>query len=129
VRRIVLILLVLVLTPSMAAATMYRCAYDGSIRAACCCPSESGPHKQAPPPRDPALRAACCCTIIQAAGRPADLAVRASAPSAPAQVAVVAPPIVMLSRWTAVTAIALDRPRAQGDPPDTLFARRCSLLL
>jgi hypothetical protein len=24
---------------------------------------------------------------------------------------------------------SIGRPRAQGDPPDTLFARRCSLLL
>jgi hypothetical protein len=25
--------------------------------------------------------------------------------------------------------LAIDRPRALGDPPDTLFARRCLLLL
>jgi hypothetical protein len=29
----------------------------------------------------------------------------------------------------AFMALAVDRPRALGDPLDTLFARRCSLLL
>ena len=34
VRRIVLILLLLVVTPSMATASWYRCAYDGVTRSA-----------------------------------------------------------------------------------------------
>jgi hypothetical protein len=35
----------------------------------------------------------------------------------------------MFAPQASIPCVGLDRPRAQGDPPDTLFARRCSLLL
>jgi hypothetical protein len=128
VRRIVVILLTLVLAPSIATASWYRCAYDGKIRSACCCPTKPDPHEKKTPPPDASVRAACCCTVTHITSRaPAaqanPLPSVDAVPTALAAAAVVAP-----SRAPAV-AVTLDRPRAQGDPPDTLFARRCSLLL
>ena|ERR1041385_8455394 len=128
VRRIALILLILVVAPSMATASWYRCAYDGVVRSACCCPTKADPHKKKAPAPDPSMRAACCCTVTYITSRAPDgernaAAALDMAPTALSVASVVAAPRV------ACAAVAIDRPRAQGDPPDTLFARRCSLLL
>jgi hypothetical protein len=127
VRRVALILLAVVLMPSMAMAAWYRCAFDGTTRSVCCCPMKPGQRYKAPIP-EVALREACCCTITQVASRPPTAQSHAPAPvalpptTASIAAAVVPPPAPF-------RLAALDRPRAQGDPPDTLFARHCSLLL
>jgi hypothetical protein len=126
VRRVVLILLALVLVPSTAMASWYQCAYDGVTRSACCCPTNT--HQQKTPAQDTSVRAACCCTITRftstaptvRANQPMSVDV---APVALVVVFTLAPP------RTVGGMVSIDRPRAQGDPPDTLFARRCSLLL
>ena len=65
VRRLVPILLVLVLVPSVVTASWYRCAYDGVTRAACCCQAKAQTSKPRPPDPVESVRAACCCTITQ----------------------------------------------------------------
>jgi hypothetical protein len=127
VRRIVLILL-LVLMPSTATASWYRCAYDGVTRSACCCPTSKHKARQKAPVPSTSVRAACCCTVTE---------VTSAAPETRASEAMVidsAPPVLAVEQ--AVTPsrgpdriASIDRPRAQWDPPDTLFARHCSLLL
>lgn len=129
VRRVVLVLLALALAPSTATASWYRCAYDGVTRSACCCPGRAHGAKAKHPASQPSLRAACCCTVTQVTraappGRTGDVTPAPSIDGAAVTVAVwlpLAPP-----GRGAVAAAA--RPRAQ-DPPDTLFHRRCSLLL
>jgi hypothetical protein len=127
VRRVALILLAVVLMPSMATAAWYRCAFDGRTRSVCCCPMTPGQRQKAPI-HEVALREACCCTITQVASRTPTAQNHAPAP--------LAPPPATAAIATAVAPppappplAALDRPRAQGDPPASLLARRCSLLL
>jgi hypothetical protein len=129
VRRVVLVLLALALAPSTATASWYRCAYDGVVRAACCCAGRADGANAKRPAAQASLRAACCCTVTQVTraappGRTGDVT---SAPSIDGAAVTVASwlPLAPPGRG-AVAAIA--RPRAQ-DPPDTLFHRRCSLLL
>jgi hypothetical protein len=126
VRRVVVILLALVLVPSVAAASWYRCEVDRATRAACCCPTEQDRQPQKTPAQDASIRAASCCTFTQ--DTTAVPTIRASQPASidvhpPALAVVFTPP-----RASGKVAL-LDRPRAQGDPPDSLYARRCSLLL
>jgi hypothetical protein len=129
VRRVVLILLALALAPSSATASWYRCAYDGVVRSACCCTGRADGAKAKRPAAQPSLRAACCCTVSQVTraappGRTGDVA---SAPSIDGAAVTIAAwlPLAPPGRGTVAAAA---RPRAQ-DPPDTLFRRRCSLLL
>jgi len=132
VRRIVvLVLTLIVLGPTAAsAATWYRCAHDGVLRAACCCPSQTG-HHTTPVAPDPAPRArqACCCNVINFVARPS------SVRSAPPIAAQVAPAIAMIEAPATPPlevprrAVALEPPRAPRGPPDLLFVRHCSLLL
>lgn len=128
-RRVVPILLVLVLVPSSVAASWYTCRYDNVTRSACCCPARDDQAKPRPPAQEARLREACCCTVTQAAGAPAmERTSSSSAPLAldlPAVTLAVARPVPVSS---ARAGVALARPRAL-DPPDTLFSRRCSLLL
>lgn len=126
VRRIVLVLLALVLVPSMATASWYRCTLDGTTRSVCCCPARQAPAKKAPAP-EASLRAACCCTVTH-------ITSRASAAEVHPPVSVAPPPAVLLPvavvpPQPSLRGVPVDRPCAQGDPPDTLLARRCSLLL
>jgi hypothetical protein len=128
VRRIVVIVLSLVvLGPTVArAATWFRCAHDGELRARCCCPPAAKHHAARRP--DAQVGAACCCTITQVAARASS--VRGAPPLASAvvpAVAVVATPASLPSETRQVAAIG--RPRAPRGPPDPLFARHCSLLL
>jgi len=125
-RRVVLILLVLALAPApaSASASWYRCAFDGVMRAACCCPAA-----HAAKPRTPALRAACCCTVTQITrgvppGRAADAV---GAAFAPAIAAAPAPWLLHAAPRLPATP-PLARPRGL-DPPDTLLSRCCALLL
>jgi hypothetical protein len=132
VRRIaVLVLTLIVLGPTGAAAsTWYRCAHDDALRATCCCPSQTG-HHAAPEPPEPAPRArqACCCEVLTFVARSAS--VRGAPPialaAAPALAVIETParrlPVVV--RRTAV----LEPPRAPRGPPAPLFVRHCSLLL
>lgn len=126
-RRAVLILLAVVLAWPIATASWYRCASDGAIRAECCCPAGAR-HRDRAPAQEASLRAAHCCTITQTASTVP--AVRADRP---AQIDIDPPiPVVAFAATVppAPAAVASGvRPRAQGDPPDSLFARRCSLLL
>ena len=128
VRRVVLILFVLVLTPSIATASWYRCAFDGATRSSCCCPAKAHPHENKAPDPQPSMRAACCCTITQ---------VTTTAPAAqsiPSVTHAIQPPSLvvafeLVAPRAPVEIPSIDRPRAQGDPPDTLLARHCSMLL
>jgi hypothetical protein len=126
VRRVVVFLLALALAPSVATAARYQCAYDGATRSQCCCTTPT--HHDDTPEQAPTARAACCCKVIQSAP------VVRSAWSDPtpfelhafiARIAVTILPVYAPS----VTSTVVDRPRAQGDPPSSLFARHCSLLL
>jgi hypothetical protein len=128
VHRILAILLTLALAPSMATASWYRCAYDGVIRSACCCPARPAQGKKQAPAPVPSVRAACCCTVTQVTSRAPDAESKAAAAIRP-DPAVCAVTSAMAAPRIARVAVAIDRPRALGDPPDTLFARRCSLLL
>jgi hypothetical protein len=103
--------------------------YDNVTRSACCCPTHDDQPKQSPAVPEPVLRAACCCTVTQvASAAPID---RASQPATPASIDVTP---VTLAVAVAVPApsscavVPVARPRAH-DPPETLLARRCSLLL
>jgi len=129
VRRVVLVLLALALAPSTATASWYRCAYDGVIRSACCCAGRAHGAKANRSASQPSLRAACCCTVTHvtaaaATGRTGDVTSALSIDGA----------AVMAASWVALAlpgrgaVAAVARPRAL-DPPDTLFHRRCSLLL
>jgi hypothetical protein len=126
VRRVVLtVLLALVLAPSIATAARYLCAYDGLTRSQCCCPAAG---RAGAPGPGPVARAACCCTVIESApavrsawSDPTPFELRAIVIAAAVPVADVAAPVIA----SAVCA----RPRAQSDPPDSLFARYCSRLL
>jgi hypothetical protein len=126
VRRVVIFLLALVLAPSIATAARYRCTYDQVVRSECCCPAVAR-HGEAPEPIA-AVRAACCCTILE--GAPA---VRATwADPTPLELhAFVVPAVVTIAKVAAPTIASpvVDRPRVQRAPPDSLFARFCSLLL
>ena len=126
-RRVVVILLTLVLVPSLATASWYRCAFDGKTRAVCCCPTKPDPQNKAPA-QDASVRAACCCTVTHVTVRAVDAEVKAPASTHVAPTALSVPTMVALPRVN-LAAVVLDRPRAHGDPPDTLFSRRCSLLL
>jgi hypothetical protein len=125
VHRVIAILLAVVLVPSLAMATGYRCSGDGAVRASCCCPAESSHDRT--PPTDTFVDSACCCEVIQAA--PVSQRVIAHAtPKTPSQLAAVAtapqpvaPPLRTAQREA--------RPRWRGGPPDPLFVRHCSLLL
>jgi hypothetical protein len=127
VRRAALVLLVLVLVPSTAMASWYRCAYDGVARSACCCPTTKDRTTHRAPEPEASLRAACCCTITQV-GAAAPERTRSSIsidlatpPLAPAVVAAAGAP-----RPRAIASFARSRVH---DPTDTLLARHCSLLL
>jgi hypothetical protein len=128
VRRVVVILLALVLVPSVTAAPWYRCEVDRATRAACCCPTEQDRQPQNTPAQDASIRAASCCTVTQ--DTTAVPTIRASQPTSidvhPPALAVVF--TVVPPRAPGKVGL-LDRPRAQGDPPASLYARRCSLLL
>jgi len=128
VRRVVPILLALVLAPSIATASWYRCAYDGITRAACCCPSNTHQSKQKTPDPVTTVRATCCCTITQVARTAPPAQAKQPLPLDHHPVALAVALTVAPTRGTNEV-VCLARPRAQGDPPDTLFARRCSLLL
>ena len=125
VRRVVLILLALVLTPSIATASWYRCAIDGTTRSSCL-PAPTKRERKTPA-NGPSARAACCCTVTHVTSTPPPAqAIHALDVQQPPAIAAV----VQVARPHARVEIAsVDRPRAQGDPPDTLFARRCSMLL
>lgn len=132
VRRIVvLVLTLIVLGPTGAAAsTWYRCAHDGVLRATCCCPAQTA-HHAAPETPEPAPRArqACCCKVMTFVARSAS--VRGAPPlaieAAPA-LAVIEPPATRSLEALRRTA-TLEPPRAPRGPPDPLFVRHCSLLL
>lgn len=126
--RILAILLTLALAPSTATASWYRCAYDGVIRSACCCPARPAQNKKQAPAPVPSVRSACCCTVTQVAARAPDAESKAWAAVRPDPTVCVVASAMAVPR-IARAAVAIDRPRALGDPPDTLFARRCSLLL
>ncbi|MEO7736149.1 MAG: hypothetical protein ABIY55_34645 [Kofleriaceae bacterium] len=129
-RRVFVFLLALVLMPSLAKASTYRCNLDDIIRSECCCPAA----KPAGAPRNshdssaPSVRAACCCTVTHSMSVQSD---RSSTPTSfefhPQLVAT----LVALAPVRATTRArpVVDRPRAQGDPPASLFARRCQLLI
>ncbi|MEP6862275.1 MAG: hypothetical protein ABJE66_16745 [Deltaproteobacteria bacterium] len=126
-RRVVLILLALVLfAPSVArASAWYRCAHDGQTRTSCCCPPTAKHHKT--PTSNTAIRAACCCSITQlAAAESSERAVSSLAlDMAPAMVTVVA----VAPIETPVRVAILDYSSPPRGPPESLFARSCSLLL
>jgi hypothetical protein len=126
-RRIVLMLL-LVVMPSTATASWYHCAYDGVTRSACCCPTNTHQAKQKAPVDGTSVRATCCCTITE-------ITTAASATCTSEPMAIDGAPQVLAVEHAVVPSrdpdrvVFIDRPRALGDPPITLFARRCSLLL
>jgi len=129
VRRVFTVLLALILVPSIAMASWYRCEYDGTLRETCCCPTSTHASKDRTAPIDTSLAAACCCTVIQIAS--AEPTVR---DHPPASIDQVAPPVLPVAHAIepaprVARAPVVDRPRALGDPPETLFSRRCSLLL
>lgn len=64
VRRIVLTILTLaVLLPTAAfAGARYLCAFDGEVRASCCCPSKAQKEKRDVEPVSE-IRGNCCCTV------------------------------------------------------------------
>jgi hypothetical protein len=132
VRRVFTVLLALVLVPSIAMASWYRCELDGETRETCCCPrspQEQQDQKDGSAPENASLSEAGCCTVIQVAS--ADPTVR---DQPPASIEGVPPPVLAVARAIeppprVAAVVAVDRPRALGDPPDTLLSRRCSLLL
>lgn len=129
VRRVVVLVLALItLGPAVAkASTWYRCAHDGVVRAACCCPPRTAHH--ATPDPGTRVRAACCCTITIIATR--ESAVR-GAPPAAIQVTPAIPAIATIATPppdATIRVAARELPRTQRGPPDPLFVRHCSLLL
>jgi hypothetical protein len=129
VRRVAVIMLALVVLGPMVAraSTWYRCARDGELRAACCCPSAAG-HRASPAPAAE-LRAACCCTITQIAARASSI--RGAPPATFALVPAVAVAAVPPPppREPPLQVAAIGPPQAPRGPPAPLFARHCSLLL
>jgi len=129
VHRIVVIVLALVVLGPAAveASAWYRCAHDGVLRTACCCPSQARHH--ATPDPDTRARAACCCRITTIATR--EPTVRGAPPIAiqvtPAIAAITTPATPPIG--APIRSVRLEPPRAQRGPPDPLFARHCSLLL
>jgi hypothetical protein len=127
-RRVVLILFALVVfVPSMArGSAWYRCAQDGETRSACCCPA-AAKHHEAPAPYTE-VRAACCCSITQITSP--ESSERAAPPitidMAPAMVPVM---IAMAPIETYKRIASVEYPQLQRGPPESLFARFCSLLL
>jgi len=127
-RRVVLVLLALVLfVPSVArASAWYHCAHDGETRSSCCCPPEAKHHKA--PASNTAIRAACCCSVTQ-------LAAYGSSERAVSPLAIeMAPAMVHVAIAVApieapVRMAMLDYARPQRGPPESLFARFCSLLI
>src|SRR5512140_12050 len=129
VRRVVVLVLALVtLGPAVAkASAWYRCAHDGVVRAACCCPPRTGHHVTPDP--GTRVRAACCCTISTIAAR--ESAVR-GAPPAALQVMPAIPAIATIATPppdAPIRIAARELPRTQRGPPDPLFVRHRSLLL
>lgn len=127
-RRVVLILLALVVfVPSMArASAWYRCAHDGVSRSTCCCPPAPKHHKTSAPNTE--VRAACCCSITQitSPGSSERAAPPIAIDMAPAAVPVV---IAMAPIQTPERIALVEYPQLQRGPPESLFARFCSLLL
>jgi len=129
VRRVFTVLLALILLPSIAMVSWYRCESDQELREACCCPGSSHDPKDRSAPQDTSLTEACCCTVIQIAS--ADPTVRDQPPASVVHAAplLVAIPHAVVPAPQVVRVTEIIRPRALGDPPDSLFSRRCSLLL
>ena len=124
-RAAFLALAILILAPAgVQAATWFRSAQDGVLRAACCCPAQARHHGPSAP--DSEVRAACCCTIVQFAARPAPE--RTNPPDAAVVPPAVAQVMTAVLPPRTLQIVALDRPRATRGPPD-LFARHCTLLL
>jgi hypothetical protein len=129
-RRVAVLVLVLVaLAPSaVRASAWYRCAHDGVVRAACCCPPRAKHHGADGPGTE--LRAACCCTITQVAARessvrsaPPITVELAPMPALPVMIAIAAP------REAPVQVATRELARAPRGPPAPLFVRHCALLL
>jgi len=126
VRRVYAILLAVVLMPSVAMATWYRCAEDGTMRASCCCAAERSRDK-APSP-DTSIKSACCCDVIQSASAAdGDRMTTRTAPDLPPVLVAIAMPAAPL--FVPVHTAHRERPPRYGGPPDPLFVRHCSLLL
>ncbi|HET7502342.1 MAG TPA: hypothetical protein VFK02_15090 [Kofleriaceae bacterium] len=127
-RVVVIVLSLIVLGPTAAqASAWFRCAHDGELRAACCCPPSARHHAPAGP--EAQLRAACCCTITHIAARASS---ERAAP--PALAAVHDAPVMIVAPVEAPIAaparrVELVRPWVPRGPPDPLFVQFCSLLL
>lgn len=127
-RRVVLILLALVLfVPSVArASAWYRCAHDGETRTSCCCPPGAKHHKA--PASNTAIRAACCCSVTQLVAH--ESSERAVSPFAVDMAPAMVPVVIAIAPIEApIRTAMLAYSRPQRGPPETLFARFCSLLL
>lgn len=129
-RRVIILLLALILVPSIAVATLFQCGVDGKMRTACCCSDGQLAHKD-PAPQPASVQDPGCCTVIPAPN--VEPSVRAHHATSSDDVV---PPMLVVELPGApacpppgARAPIVDRLRALGDPPDTLFARRCSLLL
>jgi hypothetical protein len=131
VRKVFVLLLALVLMPSIVMASTYRCRIDGTARSECCCPAP----KHAPShdrrgndSTTPSMKAACCCTITHSESTASD---RGSMPSSFEFHPQIVATTYVFTPFAATTRSVplLDRPRAQGDPPISLFSLRCSLLI
>jgi hypothetical protein len=125
-----IVLALVVLGPSgVEASVWYRCAHDGVLRAACCCPAQARHH--ATPGADTRVAAACCCRITQLAARAASE--RGAPPiaihAAPAIAVIAAPSMLPLAAPARVPLAALEPACPPRGPPDPLFVRHCSLLL
>ncbi|MEO7735437.1 MAG: hypothetical protein ABIY55_31075 [Kofleriaceae bacterium] len=121
-------MLALVLAPSIATASWYRCAYDGATRSECCCPATAHQHQKDAPAPDPLFQAACCCTVTTAVA----VAQEAWAAPVPFDLHPSINPIVVtrpVVSGPAISIAMLERPRVDGDPPSSLFARHIALLL
>ncbi|MCX5747424.1 MAG: hypothetical protein NT062_33585 [Proteobacteria bacterium] len=126
-RVVLLVLAFLVLAPSaVRAAVQYRCASDGELRAACCCPARARHHGDER--TESRLRAACCCTLSVVAAHDGTQRTTPEVTFDPApavtMAVVVAPAIVRM-----IYVPTSEYPQVQRGPPETLLARRCALLL
>jgi hypothetical protein len=130
VRRVFVFLLALVMMPSIATAS-YRCSIDDLARYECCCPAtkHAAVHgAQAHEDSTASVKAACCCTVTQPLSAQADRSSTSTHIELHPQLVatiVTLTQIVFSSRAIPL----LDRRRARRDPPSSLFARRCSLLI
>jgi hypothetical protein len=130
VRSVFVFLLALVLLPSIATAS-YRCSIDDLARYECCCPAtrHAAAHgEQVHEDSKASMKAACCCTVTQPLSAQADRSSTSTHVELQPQLVatvVTLTPIVFSSDAMPL----LDRRRAQRDPPTSLFARRCSLLI